>query len=86
MFDKWNKPNRDPSITDLLNYCVTNKIFNKINTNFQRTINTAFSKKDHDELNSISHGKYNLPSIDVLKDIERRWYILIKYMISNLNK
>lgn len=85
LFEKWKSPERDPSITDLLNYCVNQKVFSNINQNYQRTINTAYSKKDHDELNSISHGKYNLPSIEVLRDIERRWTILLKHIIENLN-
>lgn len=86
LFDQWNKPGRDPSITDLLNYCQRNNTFQNINQSYQRTINGAFAKKDHDELNSITHGKYNLPSQDILWDIERRWRIFVKYMIEDLNK
>ncbi|EFM11017.1 hypothetical protein PaecuDRAFT_2270 [Paenibacillus curdlanolyticus YK9] len=85
LFNEWKKPEKDPSITDLLNYCVSNKSMQNINQNYQRTINVSFGKKDHDELNSITHGKYNLPSPDILWDIERRWRILIKHMIENLN-
>lgn len=85
LFNSWKNPAKDPSITDLLNYCVANNSFQGINQNFQRTIRTAHAKKDHDELNSVTHGKYNLPSTDALWDIERRWRILIKYMIENLN-
>ncbi|MBW8347952.1 hypothetical protein K0H71_00655 [Bacillus sp. IITD106] len=85
LFGNWKKPEKDPSLTDLLNYCVHNKSFQSINQNYQRTINTAYAKKDHDELNSISHGKYNLPSVDILWDIERRWRILLKHMIEDLN-
>ncbi|MFS0615422.1 hypothetical protein [Lederbergia ruris] len=85
LFGGWRKPEKDPSITDLLNYCVNNKSFRNINHNYQRTINTAFAKKDHDELNSISHGKYNLPSVEILWDIERRWRLLLKHMIEDLN-
>lgn len=85
LFSLWRTPAKDPSITDLLNYCVTNGSFQGINQNYQRTINMAHAKKDHDELNSVTHGKYNLPSTDALWDIERRWRIIVKYMIENLN-
>ncbi|MBR0604293.1 hypothetical protein HF695_18395 [Bacillus safensis] len=85
LFGKWKKTEIDPSITDLLKYCVNNKTFLSINRNYQRTITTAFSKKDHDELNSISHGKYNLPSVDILWDIERRWKLFLQHMIEDLN-
>ncbi|MGV6935258.1 hypothetical protein ACWA2B_07010 [Paenibacillus sp. CMM36] len=85
LFNEWKKPEKDPSMTDLLNYCVSNKSLQNINQNYQRTINVAFGKKDHDELNSITHGKYNLPSPDILWDIERRWRLFVKHMIENLN-
>ncbi|GFZ87011.1 hypothetical protein GCM10008018_36470 [Paenibacillus marchantiophytorum] len=85
LFNEWKKPEKDPSITDLLNYCVSNRSLQNINQNYQRTINVAFGKKDHDELNSITHGKYNLPSPDILWDIERRWRLFVKNMIENLN-
>ncbi|WP_172792981.1 hypothetical protein, partial [Bacillus amyloliquefaciens] len=85
LFNEWKKPEKDPSITDLLKYCINNKPFKSINLNYQRTLDMAFAKKDHDELNSISHGKYNLPSMDILRDIERRWNLLVKHMIEDLN-
>ncbi|WP_248928665.1 hypothetical protein [Paenibacillus hamazuiensis] len=85
LFSLWRNPAKDPSLTDLLNYCVTNGTFQGINQNYQRTINMAHAKKDHDELNSVTHGKYNLPSTDALWDIERRWRIIMKYMVENLN-
>ncbi|APO44091.1 hypothetical protein BS614_08770 [Paenibacillus xylanexedens] len=86
LFDNWHKPNQDPSITDLIRYSVQNNVFATTNRNYQRIIVLADSQKDYDSLNVIAHGKYSLPSIEILKIIEKRWYILMKHMIEDLNK
>ncbi|HDX9671330.1 TPA: hypothetical protein ROY24_004452 [Bacillus cereus] len=83
LFEEWKKKNQDPSITDLLNYCNQHKCLKKTNTNHQRTIEVAIAKRDHDELNSVTHAKYNEPSVNSIKDIEKRWYQLVKFLLEN---
>ncbi|KMP78180.1 hypothetical protein TU62_01955 [Bacillus cereus] len=83
LFNEWKKKNQDPSISDLLNYCNQHKCFKIINTNHQRTIEHALAKRDHDELNSVTHAKYNEPSTNSIKDIEKRWYQIVKFLLEN---
>ncbi|MEF2244618.1 hypothetical protein [Paenibacillus sp. IITD108] len=85
LFGNWNKPGIDPSITDLINYCNNNKSLRSFNNNYQRIIENASSLRDHDQLNTIAHAKFSEPSDEKLKDIERRWYSLIEFCITNLN-
>lgn len=81
LFENWNRPNRDPSLSDLINYCKQHNSFLGINKNFQRTIDSAHALKDADVLNSIAHAKYNLPNPHRLWDIEKRWYIFLKFLL-----
>ncbi|OXB94672.1 ParB/Srx family N-terminal domain-containing protein [Parageobacillus galactosidasius] len=81
LFNNWNKPNYDPSLTDLINYCKQHNIFSSINKNFQRVINNAHALRDADVLNSIAHAKYNLPDPNTLRSIENRWYIFLEFLL-----
>ncbi|MDA1602064.1 hypothetical protein PDL10_16920 [Bacillus cereus] len=83
LFNEWKRKNQDPSISDLLNYCNQHKCLKNTNTNHQRTIELALAKRDHDELNSVTHAKYNEPSTNSIKDIEKRWYQIVKFLLEN---
>ena len=82
LFSNWKNKGSDPSISDLINYCKQHNSFKNINKNFQRTIETAHALKDCDQLNSITHAKYNLPNTDTLWNIEKRWYLFIKFLLT----
>lgn len=85
LFSSWKRTNRDPSFSDLLNYCITHKSFNAFNTNLQRIIENSHALRDHDQLNSIAHAKFNEPTEAILIGIEKRWYFLIDFCVKNLN-
>lgn len=87
---KGGKNIKDLSIQSLLDTCTNNgngnfKAIQKADRIVARIISEAHGKKDHDELNIVTHGNYREPSINALLDIERRWHSAVEIMIGTIS-
>lgn len=85
-----NKSIKDLSIDSLLQTCCNSgngnlKKLKEHNNLVARVVFEANSKRDQDELNVVAHGNYRTPSAEALQDIERRWFEVIKLMITEIS-
>lgn len=82
---KARNDNRDPSLSDLVKFYSQQKVLRSYNNQYQNIIDDFSKKNWTNTLNAISHAKFHEPSVEVLKQIEKSLYLLIKDLLIELN-
>lgn len=83
--EKYMDNGRDPSLTKLINYYVSNKILDKKNHQLHNILVRWKNEQFANKLNAIVHAKYLDIHPHALEEIERESYYLIQFLTNEIS-